>query len=95
MKINRLILFAVFGIFHLTAFIFTVVLDNNSNLLFKMVGWVPYFKWMTLFGLVLFIVDVLMARSAIRENNEEKEALTHELTTLRAKLEQSNSTTKS
>jgi hypothetical protein len=86
MKKNRWIFFGIFGLFHLTAFIFTVILDNNTNLLFKMVGWVPSFKWITLLGLILLIVDVMWARSIHKESQKEKDALTHELNTLKAKL---------
>jgi hypothetical protein len=86
MKKNRLIFYCLFALFHLGAFIFTIVLDNNSSLLFKMVGWVPSFKWITLFGLVLFITDVLWARSANKKSEAEKSTLNQELNMLKAKL---------
>lgn len=86
MKKNRWIFFSIFALFHLGAFIFTVVLDNNTNLLFKMVGWVPSFKWITLLGLILLIIDIAWAVSAHREAQKEKAAYDHELNTLKAKL---------
>jgi hypothetical protein len=86
MKKNRWIFFSIFALFHLGAFIFTVVLDNNTNLLFKMVGWVPSFKWVTLLGLILLFIDVIWALSIHKENQKEKAALHHELNTLKAKL---------
>jgi hypothetical protein len=86
MKKNRWIFFAIFAFFHLSAFIFTVVLDNNTNLLFKMVGWVPSFKWITLIGLILLVVDIVWAVSIQKEYDREKAAHDHEMNTLKAKL---------
>lgn len=86
MSKNRIILYSVFALFHLGAFIFTVVLDNNADLLFRMVSWVPWFKWITFLGLVLLIVDVIWSWIANRDAQNEKAVLTHELNTLKAKL---------
>lgn len=83
---NRWIFYAIFAAFHLASFIFTVVIDNNSSLLFKMVGWVPSFKWVTLLGLILLIVDILWSRMERKDADKEKSALNHELQTLKAKL---------
>jgi hypothetical protein len=86
MNKNRIILYIVFAAFHLGAFIFTVVLDNNTGLLFKMVSWVPMFKWITFLGLVIFITDVVWAFKANKDGVKEKATLTVELNTLKAKL---------
>jgi len=86
MNKNRLIFYIVFAAFHLGAFIFTVVLDNDTGLLFKMVSWVPTFKWITFLGLLILIVDVVWAFKANKDAAKEKSALTHELNTLKAKL---------
>lgn len=86
MKKNRWIFYSVFGLFHLTAFIFTFILDNNTSLMFKMVSWVPAFKWVTLFGLLLLVADVLWVLSVNKESAKERDALQHELNTLKAKL---------
>ncbi len=86
MNKNRLIFYIVFGAFHLGAFIFTVILDNNTSLLFKMVGWVPMFKWITFLGLVILVIDVVWAFKANKDAAKEKAALTLELNTLKAKL---------
>ncbi len=86
MNKNRIILYIVFAAFHLGAFIFTVVLDNNTNLLFKMVSWVPMFKWITFLGLVILVVDVIWAFKANKDAAKEQSTLTHELNTLKAKL---------
>jgi membrane protein implicated in regulation of membrane protease activity len=86
MKKSRLIFYLVFALFHLGAFIFTVVLDGNTGLLFQMVGWVPYFKWITFLGLALLVTDVVWSWITNKETQSEKSALAHELNTLKAKL---------
>lgn len=86
MNKNRLIFYAIFAAFHLGAFIFTVNLDNNSTMLFSMVKYIPWFKYITLLGLILVIVDVIWSWKINRDSNKEKAALSHELNTLKAKL---------
>jgi hypothetical protein len=86
MKKNRLIFYTVFAVFHLCAFIFTVVLENNTSMLFSMVKYVPWFKYVTLLGLILIIVDFVWALRTNKETASEKSALSHELNTLKAKL---------
>ena len=86
MKKNRLIFFAVFATFHLTSFIFTILLDNNTSLLFSMVKYVPMFKFVTLFGLLLLISDFIWSWITSKDVQREKSGLTHELNTLKAKL---------
>jgi hypothetical protein len=86
MKKNRLIFYLIFALFHIGAFIFTVVLGNSSSFLISMFSWVPYFKWVTLLGVVLVIVDFIWATIAMKEVNREKSALSHEVNTLKAKM---------
>jgi hypothetical protein len=86
MKKNRWIFYGIFALFHLSAFIFTIILETNANLLFKMVGWVWSFKWITLLGLILIMIDVIWAVSFYKAHEREKDALNHELNTLKAKL---------
>lgn len=86
MSKNRLIFYVIFAAFHIGAFIFTVILDNNTGILFQMVKWIPAFKWVTLLGLILLIVDVIWAYTANKESAKSKAVLNHELNTLKAKL---------
>lgn len=86
MNRNRLIFYSVFGVFHLSAFIFTVMLNNDTGLLFKMVSYVPMFKWITLVGLLMLITDAIWSFLVARSAASEKAALTTELNTLKAKL---------
>lgn len=86
MKKNRLIFYAIFALFHIGAFLFTVLLDNDTSLLFSMVKYVPWFKYGTLIGVLLIISDFIWAWTSIKESEKEKSALSHELNTLKAKL---------
>ena len=42
---NRLIFYAIFAGFNLASFIFTLILENNTQMLFSMVQYVPLFKY--------------------------------------------------
>ena len=86
MNKNRLIFYAIFAGFNLAAFIFTLILESNTSMLFKMVQYVPWFKYGTLLGLILVIIDVSWSWIINRDSQKEKAALTHELNTLKAKL---------
>ena len=86
MKKSRLIFYLLFALFHIGAFIFTVALGNDSGFLMSMFRWVPYFKWVTLAGVVFVLVDFIWAWIANKDRDREKEALAHEVNTLKAKL---------
>jgi hypothetical protein len=86
MKKNRLIFYSVFLLFHLGALIFTIALEKNIDLLFTMAGKVPMFKWVALLGLTLLAIDIFWVMRTHRESEKEKDALSHELNTLKAKL---------
>lgn len=83
MKKNRLIFYVVFAIYNISAFIFAVELPS---IMFNIVKYVPYFKYVTLFGLVLLIVDFAWAWKTVKDAEKEKGALEHELNVLKAKL---------
>ena len=86
MQKNRLIFYLIFALFHLAAFIFTVALGNSSSFLMSMFSWVPYFKWVTLLGVILVGVDFVWSWITVKESARERAALTHEVNTLKAKL---------
>jgi hypothetical protein len=76
----------IFALFHIAAFVFTITLDKDSSFLMSMFKWVPWFKWITLFGLILFCIDVIWYLVAMNDAQREKAALAHEVNTLKAKL---------
>lgn len=83
---NRWIFYTFFIVFHVSAFIFTVALEKNTSLLFSLVNKVPWFKWITLLGVILLVTDIVWSIIANKEQEKEKSALNHELNTLKAKL---------
>jgi len=86
MKKSRLIFYLVFALYHIGAFVFTIVLDGNTGLLFQMVSWVPYFKWITFLGLALLVTDVVWSWMTSKQLKSENSVLVHENNTLKAKL---------
>jgi membrane protein implicated in regulation of membrane protease activity len=86
MKRSRIIFYVIFALFHIGAFIFTIALARDSSFLMSMFSWVPYFKWVTLAGLVFVLIDVIWSWASAKERRREKEALAHEVNTLKAKL---------
>jgi hypothetical protein len=89
MKKNRLIFFAVFGAFHLFLVFFTFYMEANRNdfsFLTQMLKLMPLMKYGAMFGMVLLITDVIWDMMIRKETDKEKNALTHEINTLKAKL---------
>ena len=86
MKKNRAIFYLIFALFHIGALIFTIQLGKSSSFLMSMFSWVPYFKWVTLVGVVLVIVDFIWAMASAKEHDREKNILAQEVNTLKAKM---------
>jgi hypothetical protein len=89
MKRNRLIFYAVFAVFHLFLVFFTIYVESNKNdfsFLTQMLKYISVMKYGAFVGLILLVVDVLWDRSTVKESEKQKDALTHELNTLKAKL---------
>jgi hypothetical protein len=89
MKQNRLIFYAVFGLFHLFLVFFTIYVESNKNdfgFLTQMLKWISLMKWGAILGLILLIADVVWSFISQRESSKEKAALMHEMNTLKAKL---------
>lgn len=86
MKKSRIIFYIIFASFHIGAFIFTLVLSRDSGFMMSMISWVPYFKWITLVGLALLLIDVIWSWVSVKDHDREKAALAHEVNTLKAKL---------
>jgi len=86
MNKNRLVFYSIFVAFHVVSFIFTIVIENNTNMLFSMVKYIPWFKYATLLGLILVIIDVIWTWITNRDSQSEKHALNREVNTLKAKL---------
>ena len=85
MSKNRIIFYIIFAVFHVGAFIFTL-LDPGSSLCYEDISAYSLFKYISFFGIVLVATDFVWSWIANSDSKKEKAALTHELNTLKAKL---------
>jgi ABC-type transport system involved in cytochrome bd biosynthesis fused ATPase/permease subunit len=85
MSKNRIILYIILAVFHVGAFIFTLVIQDLS-IAMQMIEHVSWFKFIAFFGIVLVAIDFIWSWIANSDSKKEKAALTHELNTLKAKL---------
>ena len=83
---NRIIFFSIFAAYHLIAFIFTMIIDKDTSLLFSIVSYISWFKYGTFLGLVLLIVDFVWAWRINKESKAREEAARHENNVLKAKV---------
>lgn len=89
MKKSKFIFYLIFFIFHLGLFIFTLVVDHNRNnfdFLFAIQRHIPNMKYFALFGVLLFLIDFIIANLAIRKHNQELEHWKNKHNELKAKM---------
>ncbi len=89
MKRSKFIFYIIFLAFHLFLFIFTLVVENNQNdfdFLFGLQSKIPMFKYVALFGLVLFLTDFILANVSILRHKKEVHRLMEEQNALKAKM---------
>lgn len=89
MNKNRLIFYAVFAIFHIFLLVFSIYVDTQKEdfaFLSKLLSWISITKYGAMFGLILLAVDVAWSFTLNKKTEFEKNSLTNELTTLKAKL---------
>ncbi len=82
----RIIFYSVFGVYNLAAFIFTLVMENSASFLFKLVGYVGAFKYITFLGLLMIIADFIWLYTDHRKFKKAEEAARHENNVLKAKV---------
>ena len=85
MSRNRIIFYLVFLAFHVAAFIFTLYIQDFTFLT-KIFDHIKSFKFITFFGLMMMVTDIIWTWVASRDLRKENDALKHELNTLKAKL---------
>jgi len=85
MSRNRVIFYLVFLAFHIGAFIFTLYIQD-FNFLTRIFDHIKSFKFITFFGLMMMVTDIIWTWLGNREARKENAALKHELHTLKAKL---------
>lgn len=86
MNQRRLIFLSVFGAYHLLSLIFTLYIDGDTSVLFSLVSKISWFKYGALFGLTLFIIEVIWTWRDTKAGVKEKEAMRHENNVLKAKV---------
>lgn len=86
MNRNRYIFYTAFGVYQLIVFVFTVVIDSNTNLLFSLVPYISWFKYGAFLGLILFMVDFFWMMRTHRAHSKDKEVMRHENNTLKARV---------
>jgi hypothetical protein len=86
MNKRRLIFFSIFGAYQVFAFIFTLLIQYNTSLLFKMVSYISWFKYGTFFGIMLLVVDAIWWMRESKSIQKNEEASRHENNTLKAKV---------
>jgi hypothetical protein len=82
----RIIFYIVFGVYNLSAFIFTLMMESSASLLFKLVGYVGAFKYVTFLGLAMVIADAVWMMLDHRKFKKAEEASRHENNVLKAKV---------
>ncbi|HTE31054.1 MAG TPA: hypothetical protein VK666_11820 [Chryseolinea sp.] len=85
MSRNRIIFYLVFLTFHILAFIFTLRIQD-FEFLTRIYQHIALFKYITFFGVLLMLTDIVWSWIVNRSVKNENAALTHELNTLKAKL---------
>ncbi len=86
MNKRRLIFLSVFGAYHLVALGFTVYMDLDQSILFKLLDKISDFKWVALFGLALLVIEALWTWRDSKQAEKDREAMRHENNTLKAKV---------
>ncbi len=84
----RIALYSIFGLYHVIAFGFTAYLDSNKNdwgLLTQMLTKIPLFKFGTLVGLLLIIIDIVLSWQASKKASTTIKNLQNEVNALKAK----------
>ena len=89
MNRQRVIFYLVFAFFHLFLTIFAFYVDSQKGdvtFLLKLVPWISFMKWGAFLGLLLFLTAFGWSFFHARKVNKERDALEHEMNTLKAKL---------
>jgi len=82
----RVIFYVVFGVYMLSAFIFTLVMESSASILLGLIRIVGWFKYITFFGVVLILTDFIWLWLDNRRQKKQEEASRHENNILKAKV---------
>jgi hypothetical protein len=82
----RIIFYSIFGAYQLLAFIFTIVMESSASLLFRLVGYIGSFKYITFFGFLLIVVDFIWMWREQKRHRKAEDDFRHENNVLKAKV---------
>lgn len=83
----RIIFYSIFGTYQLLAFVMSLVLENSGlSFQLKVAAQMSVFKWITLIGLILILVDFVWLWNDLRRQKKLDEAYRHENNVLKAKV---------
>jgi len=86
---NRIIFYSIFGVYQLSAFIFTLVVDamqSNAIGLLGLLKYIAWFKYATFIGVVLILIDFIWLWKDSARQKKADEAFRHENNVLKAKV---------
>lgn len=83
---RRVIFYSIFGAYHLLAFIFTIVMESSASVLFKLVGYVSWFKFITLGAFLMIVADFVWVWLDGKKHKKEVDAVRTENHALKAKV---------
>lgn len=84
---NRIIFYSIFGVYQLAAFVLSIIMENSGlSFQLKVASNISVFKWITLIGLLLILVDFIwLWRDQVNQKKQD-EAFRHENNVLKAKV---------
>jgi membrane protein implicated in regulation of membrane protease activity len=85
MNKRRLILYLVFAVYQVGAFIFTVMVDGHLDLL-GLLKYIPWFKFISFLGVLLILADLVWYLVEKRTARKRDEELIKENNVLKAKI---------
>ena len=85
MNQKRLFLYLGFAVYQVSAFVFTIMVDGHLDLL-GLLKFIPWFKFISFLGLILFITDVVWFWLDKRANKKRQAELEKENNALKAKI---------
>lgn len=89
MKKNRIIFYAVFALFHIFIFLFSLYMDSqkdNIQFLLSMQRKIWMLKYGSFIGILLLVVDIIWLMRSDKEHERQRLLHEAEMTNLKAKL---------
>jgi hypothetical protein len=85
MNRKRLVLYLIFAVYQVIAFIFTIMVDGHIDLL-GLLRFIPWFKYMSFFGVALILTDFVWYWLDHRATKKKEDELQRENNVLKAKV---------